>query len=397
MRSTRDLRDALPNRGLSISELDLRLVHRKEEERSAADTLKRNFSFGRFSDNVKDIFGKNNPTESALSENIQTSMKVPSSAMPKLRACSKSVDHSSSNALKLNPNISGRKLRVSLPSICVTPPVSEAEGTPCFPRKLGSTPENDEALGGSACATININQLKKILQAKEAKKENENKQLLEQEEKENACGETNGVNKQQGGSKEFSCKGNSAHEEQTGQERDIKTESHGMYKAETEKDLNENRFAEKEQENPVSSETDICFAVSSFIASGDGEMTVFEGDEVKVISKAPCGWWMVHVDGVMGWVPSNFLVAGDGQEEEDSQESLESDGDQENEGLFLVEDDGDEDEHEHEEDDEEDDDGGFNILSGGHDTKDDGKFSAKQLRLLSLGCFKTGNALTKAT
>ena len=46
--------------------------------------------------------------------------------------------------------------------------------------------------------------------------------------------------------------------------------------------------------------------------------------------------------------------------------------------LLLVEDDCDDDEHKHEEDDEEDDDGDLNILSGGHDTKDDGRnISAK--------------------
>lgn len=428
MRSTRDLRDALPNRGLSISELDLRLAHRKEEEGLAMDTLKRNCSFS-FSDNIKEVFRKKNPTEVVSSEKVQTPMKVSSSALPRLKACSKSLDSSSSIASKLTPNISEnslnpRKLRVSLPSICITPPASDTEQSPRLSKKLGSTPEIAEALGGNECLASNVNQLGHIIQAKEETKEKENKQLRGVEENENACGKTNGTNKhqkqeehkqkqQQGENNEFDCKGDTVQEGHHETERDIKTERRLIDKVETEKEgLEEELFAGEQQENSdstISSETDadIYFAVSTYVASGDGEMSVFEEDEVKVASKAPNGWWMVHVDGEAGWVPSNFLVAGGGQEEEDDQESLESDADEENDGLSFVEDDGDDDEHEHEDDnddddydDDDDDDDDFDILFGVYDPKTEGKFSLKQLRFLSSACLKKVNPcklLTKTT
>ena len=81
-------------------------------------------------------------------------------------------------------------------------------------------------------------------------------------------------------------------------------------------------------------------------------MTVYEGDEVEVLTKAPNGWWMVCIDDDVGWVPSNFLVAEGRQEDELNQDSLELADDQENRRLSSDDYDGDVDEKEHEDADE---------------------------------------------
>ena len=116
-------------------------------------------------------------------------------------------------------------------------------------------------------------------------------------------------------------------------------------------------FAAEEQEISHSiicrgTDTDNYFAVCTYQASGDGEMTVYEGDEVEVLTKAPNGWWMVCIDDDVGWVPSNFLVAEGRQEDELNQDSLELADDQENRRLSSDDYDGDVDEKEHEDADE---------------------------------------------
>lgn len=168
-----DLRDALPNRGLSISELDLRLAHRKEEERLAADALKRNRSFS-FSNNMKEVFGKTKAVASVSSEDVQTSVEVSSSPLPRLRAFSKSLDFLGSTSSKLKLRLSEnslnqRALRASLPTICITrvPPASETKSSSRLSRKLRSTPGNVDARGGNECSNINVNPLGKREEAKE--------------------------------------------------------------------------------------------------------------------------------------------------------------------------------------------------------------------------------------
>lgn len=177
-----DLRDALPNRGLSISELDLRLAHRKEKERLAADALKRNRSFS-FSNNMKDVFGKKNAVASVSSEDVQTSVEVSSSPLLRLRAFSKSLEFLGSTSSKLKLSLSEnslnqRELRASLPSICITPSASDTKSSPCLSRKLGSTPGNVEARGGNECLNINVNHLgiKKEEKEKTEKKGAEDKE-----------------------------------------------------------------------------------------------------------------------------------------------------------------------------------------------------------------------------
>lgn len=165
-----DLRDALPNRGLSISELDLRLAHRKEKERLAADALKRNRSFS-FSKNMREVFEKKNTVASVSSEDVQTSVEESSSPLLRLRAFSKSLEFlgSASNKLKLSENsLNQKKLRASLPSIsCITPSASDTKSSPRLTRKLGSTPGNVEARGGNECLNININYLGEKKEEKE--------------------------------------------------------------------------------------------------------------------------------------------------------------------------------------------------------------------------------------
>ncbi|XP_078355751.1 uncharacterized protein LOC144640514 [Oculina patagonica] len=178
-----DLRDALPNRGLSISELDLRLAHRKEEERLAADALKRNRSFS-FSNNMKEVFGKTKAVASVSSEDVQTSVEVSSSPLLRLRAFSKSLDSTSSKLKRrLSENsLNHRVLRASLPTICITraPPASETKSSSRLSRKLPSTPGNVDARGENECSNINVNHLGKREEAtEETEKEGaEEKQVL---------------------------------------------------------------------------------------------------------------------------------------------------------------------------------------------------------------------------
>lgn len=160
--SVGDLRDALPNRGLSTSELDLRLAHRREEERQiAAETLRQNRSFS-FSDNVKEFFGKKNVSENLSSEDVQTSVKMSSSPLLRLRALSKSLDFSRLIASKLKPSVSKslvnqREFRASLPSICITPSASDAEYSPFLSRKLGSILGNVENFGVNESLNFSTN------------------------------------------------------------------------------------------------------------------------------------------------------------------------------------------------------------------------------------------------
>ena len=186
--SVGDLRDALPNRGLSISELDLRLAHRREEERIAAETLRRNRSFS-LSDNMKKLFGKHNVSENLPSEDAQASVKMPSSPLLRLRALSKSLDFSSSIASKLKRSaskslVNQREFRASLPSICITPSASDAEDSPHLLRKLSSILGNVENRGGNETLNFNINpggQKKETVEEEKEKGKHQPRRIEEKE------------------------------------------------------------------------------------------------------------------------------------------------------------------------------------------------------------------------
>ena len=184
--SAGDLRDALPNRGMSISELDLRLAQRKEEERLMTDALKRNRSFS-FSDNIKEIFGKKNLVKSMSLEDVPASVKVPSSPLLRLKAFSKSVDFvGGSLTCKIKRSLTGsslnqKGLKKSPPSICIVTPLSDIEHSSRLSRKLETTTENFE---GNECHTINVNQLVQKEKVQEETPRNGERQLHGSEGKE---------------------------------------------------------------------------------------------------------------------------------------------------------------------------------------------------------------------
>ena len=49
------------------------------------------------------------------------------------------------------------------------------------------------------------------------------------------------------------------------------------------------------------------FAIASYEADQDLEVSLFEGEEVKVLRRASNGWWLVKVGDERGWAPSNYL------------------------------------------------------------------------------------------
>ena len=369
-RSNRDLRDSLPDRGLSISELDLRLAIRKEEERIAGEAKKRNRPFS-FSSNLKELFSKTNSAESVSSNYARASKKKFSLPLLGLKAFSQSLDSSRSLVSKLEQtgkenSLSVRKSRASFPLICIIPPVSDTEHSPHLSRKLPSIPANAQALGGNEYRANNFNQQGQTLKTSGQednpfpreegipKAFDENKCVMKHQKR-----EENKQQQQQAGSDKF-ChydKGSVRHG-QNERERDGKTEKHGIDQSKTQKVGLDNRvFAAEEQENShsiICRGTDTCnyFVVCTYQASGEGEMTVHEGDEVEVLTKAPNGWWMVCIDDDVGWVPSNFLVAKGRQEGELNQDSLELADDQENGRLSSEDYEGDDDEKAHEDPDE---------------------------------------------
>ena len=408
--SDRDLRDALPNRGLSISELDLRVAIRKEEERMAGEVLNRNRSFS-LSGNIKDFFGKTNSTEVVSSKNVPTSKKTSYSTLLRLKAFSKSLDYSRALASKLKhaeseTSLSGRESRASLPSICITPPASDTEHSPRSSRKLRTIPANVQALDGNEFIANNVNKLEQAIKATGQ----ENNQFGTEERKTNAFDEKKCLTKhqkreetkqqkQQVGSDKL-CYYNEegvhhGKNEREGSSGDSQTEKHGIDRVETKKEgLDKRGLDEEKQDNSHSmicrgTDTDIYLAVCTYQASGNGEMTVYEGDEVEVLAKAPNGWWMVCIDDDVGWVPSNFLVAEGGQEDDVNQEGLELEDGQANARLSLDDYDGDEDDedeqeheyaNEHGDDDDDVKEEYFEIVSGIPNPKDEGEVSFKTFK-----------------
>lgn len=381
-RSNRDLRDALPNRGLSISELDLRVAVRNEGERMAGEVLKQNRSFS-LTSNIKDFFGKTNSTEIMSSKNVRASKKKSS----KLKYVGS------------EKSLSGRKSRASLPSICITPPASDTEHSPRLSRNLGTLTANVQAPGGNQFITNNVNKLEPVINTRGQ----ENNRIGTEEREPNAFNEKKCVTKlkkreenkqrkqQVGGDNLCYYNEEGVHHVQDQRERVSQAEKHGMDREKTRKEeLDKRLFDEEEQDNChsiICRETDTYsyFVVCTYVASGDGEMTVYEGDEVEVLSKAPNGWWMVCIDDEVGWVPSNFLVAEGEQEDDANQESLELEDGKKNARLSSDDYDGDDDEREHEDgsrhgdDDEEVEEECFDNVSGIANPKDESKAFIKHL------------------
>ena len=365
----RDLRDSLPDRGLSISELDLRFAIRKEEERIAGETKKRNRSIS-LSSNLKEFFSKTNLTESVSSKYARASKKKFSLPLLGLKPFSQTLDSSRPLVSKLKHtgkenSLSRRESRASFASNCITPLVSDTEHSPRLSMKLRSIPANVQALGGNEYRANNFNQLGQTIKISG---EEDDQFATEDGWMPNACDgnkcvtkhqkrEENKQQEQQAGSDKVCHYKGSVHHGQNEQERDSTTEKHGIDQSETKKEGFDNRvFAAGEQENSLSiisrgTDTDNYFVFCTYQASGDGEMTVYEGDEVEVLTKAPNGWWMVCIDDDVGWVPSNFLVAKGRQEDEVNQDSLKLADHQENGRLSSDDYDGDyqNDEKEHEE------------------------------------------------
>ena len=253
-------------------------------------------------------------------------------------------------------SLSGWESRASLPSISITPPVSDTEHSPRLSRKLPSIPANAQALGGNEHLANNFNQLGQTTttsgqednpfptgEGDESKcvmkHQKPNKQQEQQVRRDKVCLYNEG----------------SVYHGQNERERNSTTEKHEIDQSEAKKEGFDNRvFAAEEQENSHSiisrgTDTENYFVLCTYQASGDGEMTVYEGDEVEVLTKAPNGWWMVCIDDDVGWVPSNFLVRAKGrQDDEMNQDSLELTDHQENERLCFDDYDGDDNEKEHE-------------------------------------------------
>lgn len=404
-RSNRDLRDALPNRGLSISELDLRVAVRNEGERMAGEVLKKNRSFS-LTSNMKDFFGKTNSTEIMSSKNVRASKKKSS----KLKYVGS------------EKSLSGRKSTDSLPSICITPPASDTEHSPRLSKNLCTIPANVQTPGGNQFITNNVIKLEPVIKTRGL----ENNRFGTEEQKPNAFNERKSVtklkkreenkqqNRQVGGDNLCYYNEEDVHHVQDQRERDGQTEKHGIDREETKKEeLDKRVFDEEEQDNSYSmicrvTDTYSYFVVCTYVASGDGEMTVYEGDEVEVLSKAPNGWWMVCIDDDVGWVPSNFLVAEGEQEDDANQESLELEDGQKNKRLYSDDYDGDDDEQEHEDgskhgdDDEEVEEECFDNVSGIANPQDEGKAFIKYLQtsfiVLASQCSKrcTCQPLTKS-
>ena len=359
--STRDLRDALPNHGLSISAFDLRLAHREGEGGLASELPRRNRSIG-FSDSNKRFIGKCNAVEYVPSENFHTSEILATLSPVFQRLCAHSRRRFSDSGLiskkpEPSPNSSGqKKSRTSLPVICVTPPASDTE-QPLFSREHGSTPGTFKACEAKGYPTTESHPLGQGSKIKE-EWQPEKRQMLQTDKKDSDFNIANSLHEQSQQKKREQLQQEKEQKSEEKHDDDIEEDGGKHQEVKTQR-LVGKLSVKEEQENSEADDSSgeyatIYYAVATYEASGDGEVTALEGDEVKVLAKAPSGWWMVHIDDAVGWVPSNFLVAGESWEEEESQKIVESDLDQENRGPSFDNEYGDDDEDEDEDDDDDD-------------------------------------------
>ena len=151
--STGDLRDVLPNRRRSISEFDLPLTDRSEEEPITPETLRQTCSFS-FPEDMNKISRKKNMMEKLSSIDVQTSVNIAPLPSSRLRSFSDSPDLSNFFARKIKPSASKRlfnqrEFRRSLSSICGTPSASDAEYSPLQARTRDSSLRNVENREGN--------------------------------------------------------------------------------------------------------------------------------------------------------------------------------------------------------------------------------------------------------
>ena len=173
--STGDLRDVLPNPRRSISEFDLRLSDRGEEEPIASGTLRQNCSFG-FPEDMNEISGKKNVAGNMSSEDVQSSVNMTSSPSSRLRSFSDSPDLSSFITRKFKPSVGRRLLnqrefRGSLPSICITPSTSDVQCSPFLTRIRDSSVRNVENREGNESRQDSINPEDQKKETEEEEKE----------------------------------------------------------------------------------------------------------------------------------------------------------------------------------------------------------------------------------
>ena len=179
--STGDIRDVLPNCILSISEFDLRLTDRMEEEPIAPETMSPSCSFS-FPDDINKIPGEKNVMENLPSEDVQTSVNITPSPSSRWRSFSDSPDLSKFIGRKIKPSVSKgllnqRAYRGSLPSICITPSASDAEYSPLQTRIRDPSLRNVENREGNKSPHFNINAGDQTKETEEEEKEKEKHQL----------------------------------------------------------------------------------------------------------------------------------------------------------------------------------------------------------------------------
>jgi len=396
--SYNDIRDALPNRGLFISEQDLRVadlqekgickkqsrslsftsvglkefVSKKKAEgqlcksltslnfRKSSTQFERGFlkaevkdkqyrprrpSFSFFSRNIKDLSGKGKLAESVAAgtsdtvdatNNIASFLELPTKPLvssPIVRRRSTAL--SPVKKLK-NESYEEPSMKFPLPQICITPSQSDTEDVP-----VTSCVQGDEE-----CQTLvdffRENSVSQVDSGDEKRndtpdEEFRNKWLHELKAFENMKkhNKHHSVEKQEQVSKRSHIQEVKAEEpsEDFCEIRDLQKGIHGMELSSRKEDIDvvgQRRSTaddERDVETPVQAEMFLLnearnsgskdslqanhityYAVSRYEAREPWEITLYKGDEVKVEKKARNGWWLVRVNEVVGWAPSNFLA-----------------------------------------------------------------------------------------
>ena len=397
--SYNDIRDALPNRGLYISEQDLRVADlqekgsckkqsrslsftsvglkefaskKKAEEQLCKSLTSLNFrksstqsergflkaevkdekhrprspSFSFFSRNIKDLSNKGKRAENVAAgisdtvdatNNIASFLELPtrplvSSPIVRRRSSALSPVQKLKNESYEEPSM---KL-CPLPKICITPSHSDTEDVP-----VTSCMQGDEE-----CQTLvdffSENLVIQVDRGDEKRndtpdEEFRNKRLHELK----ACENMKKHNKHHSTEKQPQVSKRSDIQEIKAEEpfedfceiRELKKGIHGMQLSKRKEDIDvvgQRRSTaddERDVETPVQAEKFLLnearnsgskdsfqanhityYAVSPHEAREPWEITLYKGDEVKVEKKARSGWWLVRVNEVVGWAPSNFLA-----------------------------------------------------------------------------------------
>ena len=396
--SYNDIRDVLPNRGLYISEQDLRVADLQEKgsckkqsrslsftsvglkefankkkaegqlcksltslnfskssTQSELDFLKaevkgekhrpRSPSFSFFSRNIKDLSGKEKRAESVAAgisdivdatNNIASFLELPTRPLVSSPVVRRRCSALSPVQKLQNESYEEPSMKFTLPKICITPSHSDTEDVP-----VTSCMQGDEK-----CQTLvdffSENSVSQVDSGDEKRndtpdEEFRNKRLLELE----ACENMKKHNKHHSTEKQEQVSKRSVIQEVKAEEpfenfceiRDQKKGIHGMKlnnrkegidvvgqrrsTADDERDMETPKQAEmfllNEARNSASKGSLQAnhithYAVSRYEARESWEITLYKGDEVQVEKKARNGWWLVRVNEVVGWAPSNFLA-----------------------------------------------------------------------------------------